>query len=89
MHWLYLLASLFCMGLAMRANLSGWAVASLIVLALGLLIAWMLGWMASRLSGVSRSDASLISVDELRRLRMQAEARKNSDAAATTPERSA
>lgn len=86
MHWLYLLASLFCMGLAMRASLPGWLVLCLLLLALGLLIAWMLGWVASRLSGVSRSDANIISVEELRRLRMDAEARKAADASPSAPE---
>lgn len=87
MHWLYLLASLFCLGLAMRASLSGWLVLVLLLLALALLIAWMLGWVASRLSGVTRNDASIISSDELRRLRMEAEARKTADASPNVPER--
>ena len=76
MHWLYFLAALACLGLAMKTSLPAWAVLGLILIALGLLVAWMLGWMASRLAGVSRSDAHMVSVDDLRRLRQQAEARK-------------
>lgn len=79
MHWLYLLASLFCMALTLRAGLPGWIVAILLLLALGLLVAWMLGWAAARLSGVSRSEAAIISVEELRRLRTEAEARTAAD----------
>ena len=60
----------------MRTSMPTWAVLGLIVTALGLLVAWMLGWMASRLAGVSCSDAQMISVEDLRRLREQAEARK-------------
>jgi hypothetical protein len=82
MHWLYLLAALACFGLAMRTGIPTWAVLGLIVTALGLLVAWMLGWMASRLAGVSRNDAQMISVEDLRRLREQAEARKQAAEAA-------
>ncbi len=76
MHWLYFLAALLCFALALKTSLPTWAVLVLLLTALGLLVAWMLGWMASRIAGVSRSDAHMVSVDDLRRLREQAEARK-------------
>jgi len=43
---------------------------------LGLMIAWMLGWLNSRVSRNSRDEMHIISPEELRLLREQAEARK-------------
>jgi len=42
-----------------------------------LLVAWILGWLASRISQGARDDTSMISPEELRQLLQQAEARKN------------
>lgn len=77
MHWLYLIASLLCMVVAMNQRTPTWAVVLLILLALGLIMAWMLGWLATRLSGVRRDDVQMIAPEEIRRLREQAEARRN------------
>lgn len=77
MHWLYLIASLICMVVAMNHRTPTWAVVLLILLALGLVLAWMLGWLATRLSGVRRDDVQMIAPEEIRRLREQAEARRN------------
>ena len=77
MHWLYLLASLLCLGLTMIRSLPTIAVLILLAGALGFMVAWILGWMSSRISSQSRDVSHIMSPDELRRLREQAEARKN------------
>lgn len=76
MHWLYLLGSLLCFALTLKASLPTWVVLLLLLLALGLMVAWMLGWMASRMAGVARNEVHIVTPEELRRLREQAEARK-------------
>ena len=83
MHWLYLVVSMVFIVIASRASTPGWLVVVLVLGALGLFIGWMLGWMSQRVSGASRSDMQMLSPDELRLLREQAEARKAAaDAAA-------
>jgi hypothetical protein len=74
MHWLYLLLALSLLLAASKA--AGWLVAILLVASLILFIAWMVGWVSSRISTGARNDAQIISPDELRRLREQAAARK-------------
>jgi hypothetical protein len=76
MYWLYLAVSAVCFGLAMDTTLPTWAVLLLLLAALGLLVAWMFGWMASRIGSGSRDEMQLLSPEELRRFREQAEARK-------------
>jgi len=76
MHWLYLLLALLFMAMAMKSTAPGWLVVLLVLAALGLFLAWMLGWVASRVSSGARDDVSMISPEELRQLREQAEARK-------------
>jgi len=76
MHWFYFMGSLLCVLLASRAWTPWWLVVFLVIAALGLLLAWMLGWIASRVSSGSRSEMQIISPEELRLLREQAEARK-------------
>jgi len=80
MHWLYLLFALLFLAMAMKSTAPGWLVVLLVLASLGLLLAWMLGWLSSRISHGARDDASMISPDELRQLREQAEARKNAAA---------
>ena len=80
MHWLYLLIAVALMVLTMKVSLPGWLVFLLIIAALGFGIAWMLGWVSSRISRGARNDAQIISPEDLRRLREQADARKASDA---------
>jgi hypothetical protein len=77
MHWLYLLIALLFLAMAMKASAPGWLVVLLVLASLGLFLAWMLGWISSRISQGSRDDTNMISPEELRRLREQAEARKN------------
>ena len=74
MHWLYLVIALALLAVAMKA--SGWIVVVLLLVSLVAFVAWMLGWVASRISSGARNDTQIISPDELRRLREQAEARR-------------
>ena len=76
MHWLYLLLAVLFLAMAMKASAPGWLVVLLVLASLGLFLAWMLGWVASRVSSGARDDISMISPEELRQLRDQAEARK-------------
>ncbi len=77
MHWLYLLASLLCLGLAMVRSLPTWGVLVFLAGSLGFLVAWILGWMSSRISSRSRDISHVMSPEELRKLREQAQARKS------------
>lgn len=74
MHWLYLLIAVALMLAASKA--AGWLVALLLTGSLVLFVAWMLGWVSTRISSGARNDAQIISPEDLRRLREQAEARK-------------
>ena len=76
MHWLYFLAASFCLLIASRGFTPGWLVVLLILAALGLFLAWMLGWVNSRVSSSARNEMQILSPEELRLLREQAEARK-------------
>lgn len=76
MHWLYLLASLACLGLAMIRSLPTLGVLVFLAGSLGFMVAWILGWMTSRISSQSRDVSHIMGPDELRRLREQAQARK-------------
>jgi predicted PurR-regulated permease PerM len=76
MYWLYLLASLLCLGLAMIRSLPTLAVLVFLAGSLAFLVAWILGWMSSRISSQSRDISYIMSADELRKLREQAQARK-------------
>jgi hypothetical protein len=86
MHWLYLLFALLFLAMAMKSSAPGWLVVLLVFASLGLFLAWMLGWVSSRISHGSRDDTSMISPEELRRLREQAEARKNAASNPAAPD---
>jgi uncharacterized membrane protein len=75
MHWLYLLLAIALMLAASKA--AGWLVILLLAGSLVLFVAWMLGWVSTRISSGARNDSQIISPEDLRRLREQAEARKN------------
>lgn len=74
MHWLYLFIAMALLLAASKA--SGWLVVILVLASLVGFIAWMLGWVSTRISSGARNDTQIISPEELRRLREQAEARK-------------
>jgi hypothetical protein len=89
MHWLYLVVAAVFIVIASLKATPGWLVVVLILGSLGLFIAWMLGLMASRLSGTARSEMQILSPEELRAMREQAEARKAAAAAPPPPDESA
>ena len=74
MHWLYLFIAMALLLAASKA--SGWLVVVLVLASLVGFIAWMLGWVSTRISSGARNDTQIISPEEMRRLREQAEARK-------------
>jgi hypothetical protein len=76
MHWLYLLASLVSLALAMSRSMPTLGVLFFLACALGFMIAWILGWMSSRIASQTRDVDHIMSPDELRRLREQAEANR-------------
>jgi hypothetical protein len=75
MHWFYLLLAIAFLLAASKAG--GWLVVLFLIASLVLFVAWMLGWVSSRISSGARNDVQIISPEELRRLREQAEARKS------------
>ena len=76
MHWLYLLASLACLALAMVRTMPTLGVLVFLAGALGFMVAWVLGWLSSRISSQSRDISHILGPEELRQMREQAEARK-------------
>ena len=83
MHWLYLLASLVCLGLAMVRSMPSIGVLFFLACSLGLMVAWILGWMSSRISSASRDLGHIMSPEELRQLREQAEANRRARSTAS------
>ena len=83
MHWFYLLLAIALMLAASKA--AGWLVVVLLLASLVLFVAWMLGWVNSRISSGARNDMQIISPDELRRMREQAEARRSATVPAPRP----
>jgi len=86
MHWLFLLFALLFMAMALKSTAPGWLVVLLLLASLFLLLAWVMGLVASRISSGARDDTSMISPEELRRLREQAEARRNEASNPATPD---
>ena len=76
MHWLYLLASIACLALAMVRTMPTLGVLVFLAGALGFMVAWVIGWLSSRISSQSRDISHILGPDELRLMREQAEARK-------------
>ena len=79
MHWLYLLASIACLALAMGRTMPTWGVLIFLAGALGFMVAWVVSWMASRVSSASRDISHILGPEELRLLREQADARKRAE----------
>lgn len=76
MHWLYLLGSLACLGLAMMRSMPTIGVLVFLAGSLALLVAFLLSWVNSRISSSSRDASHIMTAEELRVLREQAQARK-------------
>ena len=85
MHWMYLLASLACLALAMVRTMPTLGVLVCLAGALGFMVAFVLTWVSSRISSRSRDVSYIMSGEELKRLREQAEARKQSLAGQAAP----
>lgn len=77
MHWLYLLGSIACLGLAMMRSMPTPGVLILLAASLALMVAFLLNWLNSRIANSSRDASHIMTPDELRQLREQAEARKS------------
>lgn len=76
MHWLLLLLALAALAVAFKTT----SVAVLVIcllLALGLVLAWVMKLLADRVDNQSRDSSMMLDPMELRRLREQAEARRN------------
>nr|WP_298133967.1 hypothetical protein [uncultured Pseudoxanthomonas sp.] len=76
MHWLFLLMAIGCMFMAVRTTSMPLMVVLMLV-SLGLFVAWILGRHARRLGETSRDPSMMIDPVELRRLRELAEARRH------------
>ncbi len=73
--WLCLLLGVAALAGAFKTGSIGMLVACLLA-ALVLLSAWILGWLAQRVGRRSRDESQLVDPAELRRLREQAQARR-------------
>ena len=76
MYWLYLAISAVCFGLALKTSFPTWIVLLLLLAALGFLLAFVFGWIGARIGSSARDEVHILSPEELRRFREQAEARK-------------
>ncbi|MCD9027937.1 hypothetical protein LDO26_06920 [Luteimonas sp. BDR2-5] len=84
MPWLLLLFAIGALVVAFSTKSVAVAVIALL-LSLVLVVLWVLGLMAQRVGNQSRSEALMVDPAELRRLREQAEARRNGGAAPPEP----
>lgn len=75
MYWLFLLLSLGAMAVALRTPSMALMAASLLA-ALGLLVAWAVGWYSARAGSRDSRGRGLVDPVELHRLRQQAQARQ-------------
>ncbi|MCY7353495.1 MAG: hypothetical protein LH470_00105 [Lysobacter sp.] len=82
MPWLFLLAALAAFAVAFQTSSVALAFICVLV-ALGSMVAWVMGLFASRVGSRSRDESLMLNPDELRRMREQAEARR---IAGQTPE---
>ena len=83
MHWIYLIIALFLLAAAYKA--SGWLLVILALASLVGFIAWMIGWVNSRISSGARNESQIISPEEMHRLREQAQARRAAGQSPSTP----
>lgn len=82
--WLYLLLAVAALAVAFKSTSVALALVCLLA-ALGLLLAWLLGWLAQRVGSRSRDAQMLLDPQELRRLREQAEARRGATSSELPP----
>lgn len=82
--WVYLLLAFGALAVAFKTPSVG-VMAVCLLVALGLILAWVMALLAQRIGSRSRSEHAMIDADELRRLREQAEARKVAPTAAHAP----
>jgi thiol:disulfide interchange protein len=85
MSWLFLLLAAAAFLVAFTTHSVAVLTLSILV-ALGFTAAWLMGLMAQRVGDSTRSEAMIIDPQELRRLREQAEARRNQTVATPTAE---
>ncbi|HEY0885547.1 MAG TPA: hypothetical protein VGE20_09720 [Ramlibacter sp.] len=84
MAWVYLLLAIGALAVAFKTSSVGLMALCLLV-ALGLLLAWVMALLAQRIDSRSRSEHAMIDPEELRRLREAAEARKAAAVSGETP----
>jgi len=85
MYWLFLLLSLGAMAVALRTTSMALMAVSLLA-ALGLLIAWAMGWYSAKAGSDDSSGRGMVDPVELHRLRQQAQARKAAQQSPSTTE---
>ncbi len=76
MPWLFLLLALASLAAAFKTS-SHALLAVWLLLSLVLFVAWIMGLLSQRVSSRSRDISHVLDPEELRRMREQAEARKN------------
>ncbi|HEY4561250.1 MAG TPA: hypothetical protein VIG54_10970 [Lysobacter sp.] len=84
MSWLYLLLSIAAFAVALKTS-SNALMAVALLAGLGLLGAWLMGLLASRMESRSGDPATIIDPVELQRMREQAEARRAAVDAGSEP----
>lgn len=84
MYWLFLLLAIAAFAVAFKTTSVALAAVCLLV-ALGLLVAWVMGLLAQRVGNSTRDDALMLDPNELRRLREEAEARRAAHPASSEP----
>ena len=85
MPWLFLLLAAGAFAVALNASSMALVVLCLLV-ALGSIIAWVLGLLAQRMGNQARDDSMMLDPMELKRLREEAEARRAAAAEARATE---
>ena len=75
MPWLFLLLALAALAVAFQTTSMALMAVSMLV-ALGALVAWVMGLLSQRIGSQSRDDSLMLDPAELRRLREEAEARR-------------
>ncbi|MDQ3160118.1 MAG: hypothetical protein M3Q51_03740 [Pseudomonadota bacterium] len=84
MPWLFLLVALAAFAVAFNTSSVAVVVICLLV-ALGAVIMWVMGLLASRVGSRSRDESLMLNPDELRRMREQVEARRVAGQASEPP----